>query len=56
MIIALTLIGGLGLPFLVDEHTIEVINLFILLFNLPTHSKFLLRDSIELLQLESRLI
>ena len=49
-------LGELGLPSLEVEQVLEVIDLMISLYNSPTPAKFLLRDSLELLQLESGLV
>ena len=48
-------VGGLGLGSLEVEQIIEAINLVILLFNLPTLASYLLRESLEYMQLESDL-
>ena len=49
-------IGGLGLLSIEIQLTVELIDLFISLLESATPSKFLLRDSIELQQLESESI
>jgi hypothetical protein len=49
-------IGGLGLPSLETEQEVEEIDLVVSLFESPTLARYLLRDSIELLQLKSGLI
>ena len=56
MITTLSLLGGLGLLSLESEQVVKVIDLFISLFDLSILAKFLLRDSLELLQLESGLV
>ena len=53
MIIALALIGRLGLPLMEVQQIIEAIDLILVLYNSPSLTKFLLRESLELLQLES---
>ena len=56
MFIVLSCFEGIGLPLLEVQQTVMVIYLLILLFELLTLAKFLLRDSVELLQLESGLV
>ena len=56
MIIAPLSVSSLGLSLMEVQQIVEVIDLFISLYNLLLLVKFLLRDSLELLQLESELI
>ena len=56
MISVSTLLDRLKLPSLEVEEAVKAIDLIILLYNSPTLAKFLLQDSIELLELESGLI
>ena len=53
IIIAPELIGGLGLPSIETQQIIEAIDLILSLYNSPFLAKYLLRKSLELLQLES---
>jgi len=46
-------VGGLGLGLLEIEQTTKAINLVISLFDLPTPSSFLLKESLEYMQLEA---
>ena len=49
-------VGGLKLLSIEVQQMVEAIDLFISLYNSPLSAKFLLRDSLELLQLELGLI
>ena len=55
MITAHPAIGGLGLDSIEIEQMVESINLFILLYQLAIPMAYLLRESLELMQLESNL-
>ena len=53
MVTAPESIRGLGLPSMETQQIIEAIDLILLLYNSPSPVKYLLRESLELLQLES---
>ena len=52
MICACIIVGDLGLGFIEYEQTVEAINLFISLYQSATPSTQLLKDSLELIQVE----
>ena len=52
MIYAYTAVGGLGLGSMEYEQTMEAINLFVSLYQSATPSAQLLKDSLELMQVE----
>ena len=47
MITSYIAVGGLGLSSLEVEQIVKVVNLVILLFELPTLASYLLRESLE---------
>ena len=49
MIIALVLVGGLGLPLMEVQQMIEAVDLLVSLYDSLTLAKYLIRDSLELL-------
>ena len=53
MVTAPESIGGLGLPLIETQQIAEAISLILSLYNSPSLAKYLLRESLELLQLES---
>ena len=56
IIVLVSFRGQLELPLIEVQQIVEAIDLLVSLFDSPTPTKFLIRDSLELLQLESGLI
>ena len=53
MITAPALVGGLGLPLIEVHQMVEAVDLLVSLYSSPTPAKYLITDSLELLQLKS---